>query len=79
MRIEGHTDGDLTAIITMLLVLAMPGLWVALAKPLKVGVGHIVEDDAAFESEQSRLRGAQARLDLLALFQQLELLASNRL
>jgi len=29
MLIESHADGDLTAVIAMLLAFAMPGLWVA--------------------------------------------------
>ena len=66
--IKGHADGDLAAVITLLFVFAVFGLWVGFGKALEVGVGDVVEDDAALEIEEVFFVLAELSLDHFAMF-----------
>ena len=45
--VKGDTNGDLAAVVTVLLVFSVLGLWVGSAEALEMAVGDIVENDAA--------------------------------
>ena len=65
--VESHVDGDLAAVVAILFVFAVTGLGILLAKAFEVGLGDVVEDDAAAAFEQVGLGVAQGCHDGLAL------------
>ena len=64
--VKGDADGDLAAVIAVLLVFSVFGLGVGLAEALEMAVGDIVENDAAAERKKIPLALAQGGLDILA-------------
>jgi len=64
--VKGDADGDLTAVVAVLLVFSVFGLGVGLAEALEMAVGDIVENDAAAERKKIPLALAQRGLDVLA-------------
>ena len=68
--IKGHTDGHLSAVIALLLVFPVFGLWILGANALEVGVSHVVENHAAVEAEEVPRLFAQADFDGFAVLEQ---------
>ena len=65
--IESHANGDLAAVVSLLFVLAVLRFGIGGAEALEVGVGDIVEDDAALKGEEGLLVIAEFLLDLRQL------------
>jgi len=69
--IEGHPDGHLAAIVALLFVFAVFSLRVFGANAFEMGVGDVVEDDAAVEAEKVLRLAAQGDFDGFAVLEQL--------
>ena len=65
--VKSHADGDLAAVVTFLFIFAVFGLGVGLGEAFEVGVGDVVEDDAALEIEEVFFVLAELFFDLFAM------------
>ena len=69
--VEGHADGDLTAVVSLLLIPPALGFRVFGANAFEMSIGYIVKDDAAFKAEKALLRFLQLFLYMLLMLDQL--------
>ena len=64
--VKGDADGDLTAVVAVLLVFSVFGFWVGGAESLEMAIGDVVENDATAEREKITFALAQGGLDVLS-------------